>query len=103
MPGCTLQPLKALLFLGLPPSLRGERWGWRVGTRCTCHIFSLKPENPLPPWRRGRCQGVLSAVGCSRPGRKAFPRAEEEGSSASVRDAAGLVGASQAASSQALL
>lgn len=81
--------------------VKGGAGEWERGALAT--FFSLKPENPLPPWRRGRCQGVLSAVGCSRPGRKASPRAAEEGSSASVRDAAGLVGASQAASSQALL
>lgn len=33
--------------------------------------FSWKPGNPLGPWRRGRCQGVLSAVDCERPGPKA--------------------------------
>lgn len=60
----------AFRTLGLVCGGRGRGGGGGPGAVRLPH-FSRKPGNPLGPCWRGRCQGVLCAVDCERPGPKA--------------------------------
>lgn len=80
----------AFRTLGLVGGGRGRGGGGGPGAVRLPH-FSRKPGNPLGPCWRGRCQGVLCAVDCERPGPKASARRQERPEPAP--DSAGLVGA----------
>lgn len=54
-----------------------QTWGSRMETRCTCHIFLLKPGNPSPPWRHGSCQDVLAPSTARTPAQGLLRRRRE--------------------------